>query len=275
MSKKLIAIIAAVVFTAGGLLILSGGRSSGEAAGEAASPAAGQPGVPSASAAPANDPNSEQSYLADFKAGYADGFATGAVGYAYPDQPTLTGRTGGYLAGLEQGYADGQNNQALLQDRLCNVAAARPAEPGSSGSSYAPGRSNGTSRVLGSRDYNNERVDNGLGSGTRKAILIAGGAAAGAGLGAAIGGRKGAAIGALAGGGTGTALALTNKPKRAFNRRVSGKSLALRTGIGAGAGAVVGALVGGKRGAGAGAALGGGGGALWSLLDGQKTSRQR
>lgn len=272
MSRKLIAIIAAVVVTAAGLLILSGGRSSGEAAGIST---AVQSPAPSVSTAPTTDPNSEQSYLADFKAGYADGFATGAVGYNYPDQGTLAGRTGGYLAGLEQGYADGQNNQGLLQDRLCGVGAARTAPSTSSGAGYSAAPSRGTSRVLGSRAYNTERVDNGLGSGTRKAILIAGGAAAGAGLGAAIGGKKGAAIGALAGGGTGTALALTNNPKRAFNRRVSGKSLALRTAIGAGAGAAVGALVGGKRGAGAGAALGGGGGALWSLLDGQRTTRQR
>ncbi|HEU4387501.1 MAG TPA: hypothetical protein VFV34_06870 [Blastocatellia bacterium] len=266
MSRKLIAIIAAVVVISAGFLIMSGGRSSGEAASSAV-----QVPAPSTSAAPTNnDPNSEQAYLADFKAGYADGFATGAVGYNYPDQGTLAGRTGGYLAGLEQGYTDGQNNQGLLQDRLCGVGSARRA-PSESGAGYAPSSSRGTSRVLGSRAYNTERVDNGLGSGTRKAILIAGGAAAGAGLGAAIGGRKGAAIGALAGGGTGTALALTNNPKRAFNRRVSGKSLALRTAIGAGAGAAVGALVGGKRGAGAGAALGGGGGALWSLLDGQRT----
>jgi hypothetical protein len=263
--QRLIAGVLAVFLVAAGFMLLSGDSSSGQSEGLSTSPSV----QPNAAATAETNPNSEQAYLTDFKAGYSDGFATGAVGYPYPDQGVLTGRTGGYLGGFEQGYADGQNNQSVLQDRLCNAnLSAAPAPSGY----YTSPSSSRTSRVLGER-VESRRVDNGLGSGTRKAILIGSSAAAGAGIGAAVGGRKGALIGALAGGGTGTALALTNRPKRAFNRRVSGKSLAIKTAIGAGAGAVVGALAGGKRGAGAGAAIGGGSGAIWSLLDGERRRR--
>ena len=132
--------------------------------------------------------------------------------------------------------------------------------------------------MLGDRAYNQETraraVDRGIGSTARKALLIGGGAAVGAGLGGAIGGGKGAAIGALVGGGAGTYMAVKRKPQRAFNRRVTAKHVATRSLIGAGAGALIGALAGGKRGALAGAALGGGGGALWSVMSGRRVSRR-
>jgi hypothetical protein len=230
--------------------------------------------VTSSNAAPMpvqNADASEAAYLSDFRQGYVEGFTSGVSGYTYPDQQSLSGRSGGYLGGFEQGYADGQNQQAVLRERLCSNLSTGPA--GVTG--YAPysGRT-GTTRTLGARAYNRERPDLGIGSTARKALLIGGGAAAGAGLGAALGGKKGAAIGALVGGGTGTALALTKKPSRAFNRRVSGKTVLTRTLIGAGAGAAIGALAGGKRGAAAGAGLGGGGGVLWSLLDGKRVTRR-
>lgn len=211
---------------------------------------------------------SEAAYLTDFRAGYGEGFLAGVSALGYPDQQSLSGRSGGYLGGFEQGYADGQNQQADLRDRLC-------VSERSGVTSYSvPGSRRATSGTLGETVYNRERVDRGIGSTARKALLIGGGAAAGAGLGAAIGGKKGAAIGALAGGGTGAALAFTNKPSRAFNRRVSRKSVLTKTLIGAGAGAAIGALAGGKRGAAAGVALGGGGGALWSLMDGKRVNQR-
>lgn len=215
---------------------------------------------------------SEATYLSDFRQGYSEGFTSGVSGFTYPDQQSLSSRSGGYLGGFEQGFADGQNQQASLRERLCSNVASN----GISGvTSYAPPAvRSGATRTLGERVYNTERVDRGIGSTARKALLIGGGAAAGAGLGAALGGKKGAAIGALVGGGTGTALALTKKPSRVFNRRVSGKSVLTKTLIGAGAGAAIGALTGGKRGAAAGAALGGGGGVLWSLLDGKRVPRR-
>src|SRR5262245_54253564 len=142
MSKKLIAVIAAVAIAAAGFLVLSGGRSSSNAADDVSTaPNSVQPSV---ATTPSTDPNSEQTYLADFKAGYADGFATGAVGYPYPDQATLTGRTGGYVSGLEQGFADGQNNQSLLQERLCSVASSRSVAPSNYYSTAPAPRANGS-----------------------------------------------------------------------------------------------------------------------------------
>jgi hypothetical protein len=213
-------------------------------------------------------------FVGDFKTGYADGFNAGATGLSYPDQSSMASNARGYLEGFNQGYTDGQSQQANLRNNLCGT--------GTVGSAYQRGYSNsrraGTSRVLGERAYNNDyrasRVDNGLSENARKWLLIGGGAAAGAGLGGAIGGRKGALIGALAGGGTGTYLALKKKPARAFNRRVSTKSLVTKSLIGAGAGTIIGALAGGKRGALAGAALGGGGGAIWSLINGKRNNRR-
>jgi hypothetical protein len=210
--------------------------------------------------------------VADFKTGYADGFTTGVAAMAYPDQTTLSGRSADYVTAFNQGYSDGQNEQSGIRERLCYVSennvGAAPTSGSYSSSSYSSSqRSVATSRTLGARV---ERVDPGIGSTARKAILIGAGAATGAGIGAAVGGKKGAGIGALIGGGTGTALALTKQPNRAFNRRVTTKSVVTKTLIGAGAGAAIGALTGGKRGAAAGAALGGGGGAIWSLIDGRR-----
>jgi len=223
----------------------------------------------------ANEPGAiSDAYVGDFKTGYADGFNAGATGLGYPDQSSMASNARGYIEGFNQGYTDGQSQQANLRNNLCGT--------GTVGSAYRRGYTNsrrvGTSRVLGDRAYNNDyrtaRVDNGLSENARKWLLIGGGAAAGAGLGGAIGGRKGALIGALAGGGTGTYLAIKKKPARAFNRRVSTKSVVTKSLIGAGAGTIIGALAGGKRGALAGAALGGGGGAIWSLINGRRTSRR-
>lgn len=211
---------------------------------------------------------SQAAYLSDFRDGYGEGFVAGVSALGYPDQQSMSGRSGGFLGGFEQGYADGQNQQAALRERLCSSETSGVTTYG------VPGARPAAARTLGNTVYNRERVDRGIGSTARKALLIGGGAAAGAGLGAAIGGKKGAAIGALAGGGTGTALALSNKPNRAFNRRVTTKSVLTKTLIGAGAGAAIGALAGGKRGAAAGVALGGGGGALWSLMDGKRVPQR-
>ncbi len=220
----------------------------------------------------------DSAYLGDFKSGYAEGFNAGVGGFNYPDEASLAGRARGYLDGYNQGYNDGQGQQANLRSLLCQNAGAAGSSPTVYGESYYSPRTRSatSSRTLGDRAYNNDyKVDRGIGSTARKALLIGGGAAAGAGIGGGIGGKKGAIIGALVGGGTGTALALTKKPSRAFNRRVSRKSVLTKTLIGAGAGAGIGALSGGKRGAAIGAALGGGGGALWSLLTGEKTSSRR
>lgn len=217
------------------------------------------------SSAPAGSETNSYAYISDFKMGYSDGFSEGVAGLSYPDQSLLADSTRAYVDGFNQGYNDGQSQQAALANRLCSQASVTPGR-----SSYVRPQSYGSgsvapsSQVLGTRE-----VDNGLGTNTRRALLIGGGAAAGAGLGGAIGGKKGALIGALAGGGTGTALALTKKPKRAFNRRVTTKSVLVKSLIGAGAGAGIGALAGGKRGALSGAALGGGGGLIWSLLSGK------
>ena len=226
----------------------------------------------------------DNAYLGYFKSGYAEGFNAGVGGFNYPDEASMAGQAQGYLDGYNQGYNDGQSQQANLRGLLCQNAGAVNSSPTVYGESYSypTARPAASSRTLGDRAYNNNytsapraKVDRGIGSTTRKALLIGGGAAAGAGIGGALGGKKGAAIGALVGGGTGTALALTKKPSRAFNRRVSGKSTLTKTLIGAGAGAGIGALSGGKRGAAIGAALGGGGGALWSLMSGEKTSNRR
>src|SRR6185369_11168222 len=170
--------------------------------------------------------------------------------------------------------------QASLRNQLCDKNTVSQGAEGShpAASQTAGSSRQGEARVLGDRAYNQETrprtVDRGIGSTARKALLIGGGAAVGAGLGGAIGGGKGAAIGALVGGGAGTYMAVKKKPQRAFNRRVTAKHVATRSLIGAGAGALIGALAGGKRGALAGAALGGGGGALWSVMSGRRVSRR-
>ena len=267
MSIRFLAILLAATLSAAGVLAL-GNNSPSKEAGRLRTVAA-------AGTTSANDPGTvSDAFVGDFKTGYADGFNAGATGLSYPDQSSMASNARGYLEGFNQGYTDGQSQQANLRNNLCGA--------GTVGSNYQRDHSNsrrvGTSRVLGSRAYNNDyrasRVDNGLSENARKWLLIGGGAAAGAGLGGAFGGRKGALIGALAGGGTGTYMALKRKPARAFNRRVSTKSVVTKSLIGAGAGTIIGALAGGKRGALAGAALGGGGGAIWSLINGKRSSRR-
>ena len=276
MSMKFTAIMLAAVLGAASLLAVSTPRSTGQGsaleASVLASPTAPQPN----NAEPVTD-----AYLGDYKTGYADGFNAGVANLAYPDTAQMASTARGYLDGFGQGYSDGQNQQASLRNQLCDKETVSESgggvRPHASQQASASGRA-ATSRVLGDRAYNSETrartVDNGMSSTARKALLIGGGAAVGAGLGGAIGGGKGAAIGALVGGGAGTYMAVKKKPQRAFNRRVTAKHMATRALIGGGAGALIGALAGGKRGALAGAALGGGGGALWALMSGRRNSRR-
>ncbi len=278
MSTKFIAVVLAAVLAAAGVLAFSNSGSKTPKAEFANAPASV---VPSAQAAETDPAVNTDAYLGDFKSGYADGFNSGVAGMSYPDQLTMTNNSRGYLDGFSQGYTDGQSQQASLRSQLCQTAstAAFTASPGYNSSRYYGSRRATRSRVLGDRYESDsyarsERVDRGIGTTARRALLIAGGAGAGAGIGGAFGGKKGALIGALVGGGTGTALAFTKKPNRAFNRRISKKSVLTKTLIGAGAGTVIGALAGGKRGALTGLALGGGGGALWSLMSGKRTTRR-
>jgi hypothetical protein len=270
--------VLAAVIAAAGVLSFSNSRPSNETASYENAPS---PVVKTALAAESNE--STDIYIGDFKTGYADGFNAGVSGLSYPEQSTMSSNSRGYLDGFSQGYTDGQGQQATLRSQLCRTAGAAfaagsPAVYGESyGNSYA--RTSRATRTLGDRAYNDdvyyrERVDRGIGTTARRALMIAGGTAAGAGLGAVVGGKKGAIIGALVGGGTGTALALTKKPSRAFNRRISKKSVLTKTLIGAGAGAAIGAITRGKRGALAGAALGGGSGLIWSLMSGKRTTRR-
>jgi hypothetical protein len=278
MTQKFLALLLAAVLGAMGVLAFSNERPSSRTT-EFGGPSA--PVVKTTLAADTENRNSiansgNEVYLADFKSGYADGFNAGVAGYEYPDQASMSNNSQGYLDGYGQGYPDGQSQQTVLRTQLCRNASVAAV---SAGPAYYNGRSNFTrsraasSQVLSDRYYEPREVDRGIGTTARRALLIAGGAAAGAGIGGAVGGKKGALIGALVGGGTGTALAVTKKPSRAFNRKVSTKSTLTKTLIGAGAGAAIGALAGGKRGALAGAALGGGGGALWSLMSGKRTRR--
>ena len=278
MSTKFIAVIIAAVIAAAGVLSFGNQRPSN---GGAAKDATSLQAVNTALAAESNPNTYSDAYLGDFKSGYADGFNAGVSDMSYPDQASMASSARGYLDGFSQGYTDGQGQQASLRSRLCRTAgvASYTASSDVYGQRYARSQRVSTSRVLGDRAYasnyaNTSSVDRGIGSTARKAMLIGGGAALGAGLGGAFGGKKGALIGALVGGGTGTALAVTKKPARAFNRRVSTKSVLTKSLIGAGAGAAIGALAGGKRGALAGAALGGGGGLLWSVINGRRTSRR-
>lgn len=274
MSTKFLAIVLAAVLAAAGVMAFSNSGSKTQKAEFANAPGSV---VPSALAAETDPTVYNEAYVGDFKSGYADGFNSGVAGLSYPDQASMTNNSRGYLDGFSQGYTDGQSQQASLRSQLCQTAsaAAYTASPAYSRSRYVSSRS---SRVLGDRtdsDYyaSRERVDRGIGTTARRALMIAGGAAAGAGIGGAVGGKKGATIGALVGGGTGTALAYTKKPSRAFNSRISKKSVLTKTLIGAGAGAAIGAIAGGKRGALKGVAIGGGGGALWSLMSGRRVRR--
>ncbi len=279
MSTKFIAVVLAALLTAAGVLSFSGNRSSSDRKTDRVGVV---PVANSSSLAAEANPNTD-AYLNDFKAGYGDGFNTGVSGASYPDEASMTSNANGYVDGFSQGFTDGQGQQAALRSKLCRTGEVASYNQGYGRSGVAANRYASSSRrssaVLGDRAsyddyrYSDREVDRGIGSTARKALLIAGGAAAGAGLGGAFGGKKGALIGALVGGGTGTVLAVKKAPSRAFNRRVSKKSLLTKTLIGAGAGAAIGALAGGKRGALAGVALGGGGGAIWSLMTGKRRSR--
>jgi hypothetical protein len=270
MSKKLIGIALAVVLVGAGFLALNQSSSVGDST--KSTPSSSQLPEP---ATQANKDIDAQAVLAEYKAGFADGFYAGAADYNYPDAAAFSERTADYGAGFSEGYSAGQNQQAEIRSRLCNAEVSSNMSPlPSSRTAPAPAPAASTG-ALGNRVYNSERVDQGLGSTARKALIIGSGAAIGAGVGAAVGGKKGAAIGALAGGGGGTALALTKKPSRAFNRRTTTKSTLTKALIGAGAGAGIGALAGGKRGAAAGAAIGGGSGVVWSLIGGKRTRQNQ
>jgi hypothetical protein len=272
MRIKLIAVVLAAVLATAGVMAFS--NQSPSSTNQAST-------VSAATDTTKPQPNSGV-YLDDFKAGYADGFGAGVANFVYPDQSSMASNTRGYLEGFGQGYEDGRGQQASLRSELCSNAqvsggtGAFPADaaPGYAGSRLSSNRSYSTvDRSSFSSRPVERRVERGIGSTARKALLIGGGAAAGAGLGGAIGGKKGALIGALVGGGTGTVLAVKKRPTRAFERRVSRKSVLLNSLLGAGAGAGIGALAGGKRGALAGAGIGGGGGALYSLMTGRSTRR--
>ncbi|HEX8184988.1 MAG TPA: hypothetical protein VF747_09565 [Blastocatellia bacterium] len=276
MSTKFLAVVLAAVFAAAGVLSLTNHRPSteGDSSSVVKTALAADPAATGSNPGIITD-----AYIGDFKSGYADGFNAGVTGLSYPDETSMASSARGYLDGFSQGYTDGQGQQANLRNRLCRTAgiASLTASPSVYGTQYARSSRLRSTRVLGDREYNYayaRRSDNGIGSTARKAMLIGGGAALGAGFGGAFGGRKGALIGALVGGGTGTALAVTKKPGRVFNSRVSKKSVLTKSLIGAGAGAAIGALAGGKRGALAGVALGGGGGLLYSLLSGRRSYRR-
>ena len=277
MKVRLIAVVLAAVLTTAGVMAFSGhspSSSTTEGSLTARKAAAVQPEADGGGA-----------YLDDFKAGYADGFGSGALSFNFPDQSSMASNARGYLDGFTQGYSDGGEQSSNLRSELCTNARVSAVTGGQSGysgtqSGYSATPRNAASnrlasqpaanRYYDSRSYTEKPIDRGISSTTRKAILIGGGAALGAGLGGAVGGKKGALVGALVGGGGGTALALSKNPNRAFNRRVSGKSMVVNTLLGAGAGAGIGALAGGKRGALAGAGLGGGGGAIYTLVTGKR-----
>jgi hypothetical protein len=246
-----IALVAALVVSA--LFALK----TSKAESETAQPPTAQPAVN-------QDPQQvDKTYLNDFRMGFMEGFEAGVLNLPYPE---MSGRTSGYIDGFSQGYNDGRNQQAVLQGQLCGTrATVIPAH-------IAPRNQSATaiSPTSHRSSLSPRPIDRGLSSTTRKMLLIGSGAALGAGIGAAVGGKKGAGIGAAIGGGTGTVMALTDKPRRAFNRQVRGKDVLVNTLIGAGAGAAVGGLAGGKRGALAGAAIGGSGGSLITVMTGRR-----
>jgi hypothetical protein len=129
------------------------------------------------------------------------------------------------------------------------------------------------SAVYDDRSYPQRR------SKAKSAVIIGGGAAAGAAVGAMAGGGKGAAIGALAGGAGGYVYdrATRNKdvesPYRSsssvYNDRSNGRSTGERAAIiggGAAAGAALGGLAGGGKGAAIGAITGGAGGYVYDRM---------
>ncbi|HKP11540.1 MAG TPA: hypothetical protein VJZ91_05495, partial [Blastocatellia bacterium] len=192
MSMKFTAIMLAAVLGAAGVLSFSSHRSTSDRsaleASVLASPEATQPNT----AEPVSD-----AYIGDYKTGYADGFNAGVSSLTYPDNSQMASPARGYLDGFAQGYADGQGQQASLRNQLCDKNTV--GQGAAVGQPYAPQRAGaarraGEARVLGDRAYNNEaratRVDRGMGSTARKALLIGGGAAVGAGLGGAFGGGK-------------------------------------------------------------------------------------
>lgn len=275
MKIRFIAVMLAAVLATAGVMAFSGHSPSSSTTEEPSAARRSTAVQPEADTGP---------YLDDFKAGYADGFGTGALSFSFPDQSSMAGNSRGYVDGFTQGFGDGEEQRTKLRSELCVNARASNAQvsevtggqPGYSATPrYTPSNRIASrpaaARYYDSRAYDRKPIDRGISGTTRKAILIGGGAALGAGLGGAIGGRKGALVGALVGGGSGTALALSKNPSRAFNRRVSGKNMVINTLLGAGAGAGIGALAGGKRGALAGAGLGGGGGAIWTLVNGKRT----
>jgi hypothetical protein len=269
MKVRLIAVVLAAVLTTAGVMAFSGHSPSSSTTEESLA------ARKSAAVQPEGDTGA---YLDDFKAGYADGFGSGALSFNFPDQSSMASNTRGYLDGFTQGYGDGGEQRPNLRSELCTNARVSESTGAQSGYSAAPRYATpnriasqpAANRYYDSRSYAQKPIERGISSTTRKAILIGGGAALGAGLGGAVGGKKGALVGALVGGGGGTALALSKNPSRAFNRRVSGKSMVVNTLLGAGAGAGIGALAGGKRGALAGAGLGGGGGAIYTLVTGKR-----
>jgi hypothetical protein len=292
MRNRLIAVALASALVTAGVMAFTAQSGSTTTTAPVSSTSPGSPMRVATPAAPVEPEESSTAYVDDFKAGYADGFGAGAGNFGYPDQASMGSNTRGYLEGFNEGYTDGAQQQPALRQQLCGgrvrVSGVSGAAPNYSYGSPQYGSSNGvvtrspslassngssTGYSNGSGAYTRAPVNRGIGTTARRALMIGGGAAAGAGLGGAIGGKRGALIGAIAGGGTGTALAISKRPKRAFNRRVDTKDVLLKSLIGAGAGAGIGALAGGKRGALAGAGMGGGGGAIFSLLSGRQVDR--
>lgn len=104
----------------------------------------------------------------------------------------------------------------------------------------------------------------------KQTLIIGGGTAAGAAVGAVTGGKKGAAVGALAGGLGGTAYTLADRERGHTQPRSKTKSAMIIGGSSA-AGAAIGAAAGGGKGAAIGALAGGAGGWIYDL----KTSNRK
>src|SRR5438105_12089660 len=183
MSNRFTAIMLAAVLMAASVLTFTSHRSA-NGSGTIQATALASPTTPQPNPAEADADVS----LGDFKTGYADGFNAGVASLAYPNDSQMASTARGYLDGFTQGYSDGQNQQASLRNQLCDkntvsqgAEGSHPSASQTAGSS----RRGGEARVLGDRAYNQEAraraVDRGIGSTARKALLIGGGAAAGAG----------------------------------------------------------------------------------------------